>query len=103
MFRDSCFVARPRPTTLGKLTLQTLSRVARRMLEVPKARTSVNLLGFLGLHPITGDPLPWAALSPATQPDVSTQGGQTKKSEDEAGEDGAEDGDRGQLSRGYRS
>lgn len=37
----------------------------RRLLEVPKARASVNLMGFLGLHPITGYPLPWAALSPS--------------------------------------
>lgn len=37
----------------------------RRMLEVPKVRTSVNLMGFLGLHPITGTPLPWASVSPS--------------------------------------
>ncbi|CAN0229122.1 unnamed protein product [Pylaiella littoralis] len=40
-----------------------LQAYLRRMLEVPKARASVNLMGFLGLHPITGSPLPWAASS----------------------------------------
>eukprot|EP00752_Nemacystus_decipiens_P009326 g8334.t1 len=42
-----------------------LQAYLRRMLEVPKARASVNLMGFLGLHPVTGNPLPWAASSPA--------------------------------------
>ncbi|CAN0391121.1 unnamed protein product [Laminaria digitata] len=42
-----------------------LQAYVRRLLEVPKARASVNLMGFLGLHPITGSPLPWAALSPS--------------------------------------
>eukprot|EP00903_Cladosiphon_okamuranus_P011129 g10505.t1 len=43
-----------------------LQAYLRRMLEVPKARASVNLMGFLGLHPVTGSPLPWAASSPST-------------------------------------
>ncbi|CAN0433838.1 unnamed protein product, partial [Ectocarpus fasciculatus] len=44
---------------------EVLQAYLRRLLEVPKARASVNLMGFLGLHPITGNPLPWAALSPS--------------------------------------
>ncbi|CBN79878.1 hypothetical protein Esi_0538_0008 [Ectocarpus siliculosus] len=45
---------------------EVLQAYLRRLLEVPKARASVNLMGFLGLHPITGYPLPWAALAPST-------------------------------------
>ena len=58
-----------------------LRRHFRRLLEVPKARASVNLMGFLGLHPITGTPLPWAASTPSDSQRPPPKGEQRQEEE----------------------